>query len=298
MKSVGSSASGVRHASRSARRAECPRDVMTTPPARRRRHGCACARSRRGTRRRASARRPGRARSRSSALSSAGVPSRTISPPSMIASRSHSASASSRYCVVRKTVVPRSLMRRTSSQTVSAARGVEARRRLVEEEDLGLVHERGGEVQPALHAAGVALDQAVRGVLELDELEQLLARGPARRPRHAEQPALQDEQLAAGLAAGPGPPPAARRRSGGARRPGSRATSTPATVGAPEVIVSSVVSIRTVVDLPAPFGPRNPKTSPAADPQVDARGPPRPRPTGCCSASPVLPRARRPRRRS
>ena len=32
----------------------------------------------------------------------------------------------------------------------------------------------------------------------------------------------------------------------------------------------SVVSIRTVVDLPAPLGPRKPKTSPLVDLQVDA----------------------------
>jgi hypothetical protein len=32
----------------------------------------------------------------------------------------------------------------------------------------------------------------------------------------------------------------------------------------PEVIDSSVVNIFTVVDFPAPFGPRNPKTSPAS----------------------------------
>ena len=43
---------------------------------------------------------------------------------------------------------------------------------------------------------------------------------------------------------------------------GSEATSTPATDALPAVIVSSVVSIFTVVDLPAPLGPRNPNTSP------------------------------------
>ncbi len=43
---------------------------------------------------------------------------------------------------------------------------------------------------------------------------------------------------------------------------GSLATSTPATRADPDVIDSSVVSIFTVVDLPAPFGPRKPKTSP------------------------------------
>src|SRR6185436_4780711 len=62
-------------------------------------------------------------RSRSSAFRLAGVPSRTIRPSSMIASRSQSASASSRYCVVRNTVVPCSLIRRTSSQIVSRLEG-------------------------------------------------------------------------------------------------------------------------------------------------------------------------------
>src|SRR5262245_27354642 len=45
---------------------------------------------------------------------------------------------------------------------------------------------------------------------------------------------------------------------------GSRATSSPATRATPDVNDSSVVSIRTVVDLPAPFGPRKPNTWPAS----------------------------------
>ena len=44
--------------------------------------------------------------------------------------------------------------------------------------------------------------------------------------------------------------------------PGSRATSKPATVAVPPVGVSNVHSMRTVVDLPAPFGPKNAKISP------------------------------------
>ena len=39
---------------------------------------------------------------------------------------------------------------------------------------------------------------------------------------------------------------------------GSRATSYPATRAVPAVGLSSVHRIRTTVDLPAPFGPRNP----------------------------------------
>ena len=50
-------------------------------------------------------------------LRSSGVPSATIRPLAMIPTRSASSSASSRYCVVRKTVSPCSrLRRRTSSQ--------------------------------------------------------------------------------------------------------------------------------------------------------------------------------------
>src|SRR5437016_14267976 len=44
---------------------------------------------------------------------------------------------------------------------------------------------------------------------------------------------------------------------------GSWTTSMPATRATPAVGVSSVHSIEIVVDLPAPFGPRNPKISPA-----------------------------------
>ena len=36
----------------------------------------------------------------------------------------------------------------------------------------------------------------------------------------------------------------------------------PATVAEPEVGAMSVPSVRTIVVFPAPFGPRNPKTSP------------------------------------
>lgn len=51
--------------------------------------------------------------------------------------------------------------------------------------------------------------------------------------------------------------------------PFSGDNSMPATVADPEVGVSSVPSVRTVVVLPAPFGPRNPNTSPVADLEGD-----------------------------
>ena len=62
-------------------------------------------------------------------------------------------------------------------EVVAAAR-IEARRRLVEEEDAWSVHERGREVEAAPHAAGVGLDRTVGGVGEGEALEQLVDTGP------------------------------------------------------------------------------------------------------------------------
>ena len=114
-------------------------------------------------------------RSRPSAAS--GVPSATIWPWSMIPTRSASTSASSRYCVVRKTVMPSS---RASRADLLPQRGaalrVEAGRRLVEEQDARAVDERQREVEAALHAARVAADLAVGRLGQPDALEQLVDR--------------------------------------------------------------------------------------------------------------------------
>ena len=80
----------------------------------------------------------------------------------------------------------------------ASALRVEARRRLVEEEDRRPVHEREREVEPALHAARVAADLAVGGEREPDPLEQLLRPGPALGAWDAVERALQPEVLAAG----------------------------------------------------------------------------------------------------
>ena len=70
-------------------------------------------------------------------LSSAGVPSATMRPRSMIPTRSASASASSRYCVVRKIVMPRLGVETAHLLPHDRAAGrVEAGRRLVEEQDV------------------------------------------------------------------------------------------------------------------------------------------------------------------
>ena len=81
-----------------------------------------------------------------------------------------------------------------------AADRVEAGRGLVEEQDLRVVDERRGEVEPAPHAARVRADSAIEGVTDVDQLGQLgdaavgVASGQA-----VEQP-LQPQQLGAGLA--------------------------------------------------------------------------------------------------
>ena len=113
------------------------------------------------------------------AFSCSGVPSATIFPWSMIPTRSASASASSRYCVVRKTVTPSSrASRATSTQSALRLCEVEAGRRLVEEEDRRPVREREREVEPALHAAGVAADLAVGRAASARRARAAPARGP------------------------------------------------------------------------------------------------------------------------
>ena len=92
----------------------------------------------------------------------------------MIPTRSASTSASSRYCVVRKTVTPSSL---AQPPHLLPQRGpaldVEPGGRLVEEEDARAVDERQREVEPALHPAGIAAHLAIGRVDEADAGEQL-----------------------------------------------------------------------------------------------------------------------------
>ena len=77
-----------------------------------------------------------------------------------------------------------------------AAHRVEAGGRLVEEQDLRVVDQGGGEVEPALHAAGVGADRSVHRVADVDELDAPRARRVAISFRcQAVEPGLQPEQL-------------------------------------------------------------------------------------------------------
>ena len=123
---------------------------------------------------------------------------------------------------------------------------VDARRRLVEEQQRRIVHERAGELEPALHAARQPARATAADVPQVDQLEDLAGPPPARAPEHPEQRGdevdvladgqvrVQGERLRhvadplAGLAAEaaraprPGPDLAARRAQGAGHHPDGR----------------------------------------------------------------------------
>ena len=229
------------------------------------------ARRRRPRRRAASASTRSRRWSATRRLSCCGVPSATTRPPSMTAMRSASRSASSRYWVVRKTVVAAADEPLDLVPHRQAAARIEAGGRLVEEDHLRPCDEARREVQAPAHAAGVRRDpparrpsaRSKRSSSSLARARASRADRPSSRPimRRFSAPVWTSSTAAywpvrliapAHLAA-----VARRRRSpprGRCRR--RRAT--------------SVARIRTVVVLPAPLGPSSEKTVPRRDGEVDA----------------------------
>ena len=147
---------------------------------------------------------------------------------------------------------------------VGAALRVEAGGRLVEEDDLRLVDDAERDVDPAPLAAGVGLALAVGVLGELEGVQRVGGAPLAPRPCRCRT-------------AGPAAPaprgrstrprccrPGRRSRCAGAPRPGRVRRSAPAMVASPPSGSISVASIRSVVVLPAPLGPRKPKISPSA----------------------------------
>ena len=138
-----------------------------------------------------------------------------------------------------------------------AALDVEAGGRLVEEEDTGPVQQREGQVEPPLHAARVAADLAVGRIGEADALDQLV---PAPGPVGLGHPV--ERALEAHVIAGREVRVEGRLLQRGADRvPDGGALLDDVVAGDPRdpaVGGRSVVSMWTVVDLPAPFGPRKP----------------------------------------
>ena len=79
------------------------------------------------------------------------------------------------------------------------AHRVQAAGRLVEEQHLGVVDQRGGQVEPALHPARVGADRPPERVADVDELAQVGQPVADLGPRQPVQPALQLQQFDAGL---------------------------------------------------------------------------------------------------
>ena len=126
------------------------------------------------------------------------------------------------------------------------------------------------DVDPAAHAAGEALDDAVGRLVELERGEQL--RGALAAPaacRHPEEPADELEVLARRSAARRRRRTDRSARSAPALVPGSAATSIPSIVARPPSARVSVVRMRTAVVLPAPFGPSIARTVPASTAKLE-----------------------------
>ena len=141
---------------------------------------------------------------------------------------------------------------------------VEAGRRLVEDQQSRAADEGGAEVEAAAHAARVGLDDAVAGLGQLELLEQLVRRGGA--PRATAGGRAVRTATGSRDRSGSRPPPRTGptgRSPAGCHPPGS-GTSKPATVARPASARSRVARIRTVVVLPAPFGPSRPRTVPSS----------------------------------
>ena len=110
-------------------------------------------------------------------LSSSGVPWAMTRPWSMTVISSASASASSRYCVVSRTVDAVGDQAAHDVPHVLALGRVEAGGRLVEEDHRRPADQARGQVEPAAHAAGVGLGRPVGRLGQVEPSSS--SRGPA-----------------------------------------------------------------------------------------------------------------------
>ena len=154
------------------------------------------------------------------------------------------------------------------SHRFAAALRVQAGGRLVQEDQRRPVQQAERDLEPPPLPAGQRLDQPLLQPGQLELAGQQLPRAAAPRARRSGTARPGRAVPRAPGSSGRCRPssgrwPAARSRSSRAPRAGSRSRSAPATVAVPAVGRSSVVSMRSVVVLPAPFGPRKPTISPS-----------------------------------
>ena len=135
---------------------------------------------------------------------------------------------------------------------------VEAGRRLVQEHQLRRRHDRGGDVEPAAHAAGEVLDQPARRLARGRTPRAARRRGPwpAARPKPSSRPIRIrfSRPVRSSSTEASWPVRVTRLRTVSA----SLTMSWPSTRAEPAVGAISVASIRIVVVLPAPLGPSTP----------------------------------------
>ena len=137
--------------------------------------------------------------------------------------------------------------------------------RLVQDQHLGIVQQRLSQADAALEALGQRLDRLVAARPRAGSCRQ-----PGRRPSSAALPVRprdagdEGEEATRASCRRRAARPRAGSRAAGAPRSGGRARRGRRSWRCPSVGVRKPVIIFMVVDLPAPFGPRKPSTSPFA----------------------------------
>ena len=132
---------------------------------------------------------------------SVGEPSATSRPDEMMPTRSAKESASSRYCVVKKMVIPSSAFSlRTSDQTAIRLCGSSPVVGSSRKSTSRVVDEGGGEVKTTLHSSRVGSDSTVDGGSDINQIEDLGESLPDVCCVQAIEPPLERQQLSPGLA--------------------------------------------------------------------------------------------------
>ena len=191
------------------------------------------------------------------------MPLATTRPRFTTATRSQTSSTSDSRCEFRKTVTPRSraarMIWRTSVRPTGSRADVGSSRKT----SSGRAEQGGAQPEPLLHPLRERPDRIVRPVGQADGLERRVDLGHLPRRSPAGGPARHGAGGPRGRAAttGSGTARAGSRSAGGSRdrRSGRRGP-----VPLPEVAAVRPRRSLTEVVLPAPFGPRKPKTSPGS----------------------------------
>ena len=124
------------------------------------------------------------------------VPARTTVPRSSTTICWHSRSTSPSRCVHRITLLPVSAIRSSSSCSIADPPGrVQAVGRFVEQQQLRIVHQRRGQLQPLQVAGGVFFQPPIAQLAQADVVEHLVGSASGVAMRHAVQIAGEGHEL-------------------------------------------------------------------------------------------------------